>query len=87
MHKKWVGFGALAASLAMIVSPIVVPAAMATNYPSWQDVLDSRNNVAQKEKQINILKQLLKNLQSKLEKAVAGATTRHDLSRGAAGVR
>ncbi len=73
MHKKWVGFGALAASLALIVSPLVVPAAFATNYPSWQDVLNSRNNVAEKEKQINILKQLLHDLQSKLEKAVAEA--------------
>jgi murein DD-endopeptidase MepM/ murein hydrolase activator NlpD len=73
LRKQWLGIVSLIVSLAFIASPLAISTASAANYPSWQDVLNARNNVAQKEKQINTIKAILHNLQKKLETAQAEA--------------
>ena len=70
MRKFWVVAGAVLISLSLLAQPLV-DAAFAASYPSWNDVLNARNNVAAKQRAIANLQAILAELTTKVNEAQA----------------
>ena len=74
MRRGWIGLGAFIVSISLLISPLVSnDRAYASDYPSWSDVLNARNDVALKEKAIAELKSIIKGLEKKVAAAAAEA--------------
>ncbi len=74
VHKRWIGLGAAIVCISLLLGPIVsTERAFASTYPSWSDVLAARKNVAEKQKAIAQLKDIINNLEKKVADANAEA--------------
>ena len=68
MRRFWLGASAVATTCVLLFTPALNPA-YATTYPTWQDVLNARNDVAAKEKAIADLQAILGGLNDAADKA------------------
>ena len=68
VRRFWLGASAVATTCVLLFTPALNPA-YATTYPTWQDVLNARNDVAAKEKAIADLQAILGGLNDAADKA------------------
>ncbi len=74
VRKIWLAIVAFVASIGLLLGFVVTNhMAFAVEYPSWSDVLKARQNIAEKEKAIAEIKNIIRGLEKKLEAATAEA--------------